>query len=175
MVDIPWPGLLRELCGAGVDEFEAFPDHIQNTAVYRGKTYPVRWWADVLRLEDARPEAVYGERFYRGSPAVTVREYGKGRAVYFGAAGARELIRDYLAGLFKDYGIKTLDVPDRVFISTRKSPGTSYTFIINMGSEEKEFDPGAGGTDLLSGKKVSGPLRIGPLEALIIEGKGDAG
>jgi beta-galactosidase len=169
MVDIPWPGLVRDLCGVTVDEFEAFPDHAQNKALFNGKEYPVRWWADVLTADKAKPVAVYTERFYKGSPAITENNVGKGKAVYFAAAGCIELIGDYLEGVFKIHGIKTAAVPDRVFMTTRQSHETSYTFIVNMGSEAKEFNPDIQGTDVITGRKISGSVKIDPLEVLIVE------
>jgi beta-galactosidase len=172
MVDIPWPGLVRELCGVTVDEFEAFPDHIQNKAVFNGKEYPVRWWADVLSMNTARAAAVYAERFYKGTPAITENTVGKGKAVYFAAAGCNELIGDYLQGIFNDRDIKTVNIPDRVFMTRRQSQEASYTFIINMGSEAREFNPGIAGTDVLTGRSITGTLRVESLEVLIIEGKG---
>ncbi|MDR2618304.1 MAG: beta-galactosidase [Treponema sp.] len=169
MVDIPWPGLVRELLGVTVDEFEAFPDHMGNSATYKGKTYPIRWWADVLNPDTAQAEALYAEKFYRGKPAVTARHVGKGRAVYFGVAGCRELIGDYLGDLFRDYGIKTIRTPDKVYITTRKNREVSYTFIINLGTETKEIDPCITGTDLITGKKIGMTVQVAPLETLIIE------
>jgi beta-galactosidase len=168
MVDIPWPGLVQNICGVTVDEFEAFPDHSCNTVVYKGKEYPVRWWADILSASRADTEAVYGEKFYKGKPALTSCRNGKGKAVYFGVAGCRELIADYLDGIFAEYGIKALSVPEKVYLTTRKSPEVSYTFIINLGSEAKEFDPGISGIDIISGRKIDGAVKINPLEVLII-------
>jgi beta-galactosidase len=170
MVDIPWPGLVRGLCGVTVDEFEAFPDHIRNNVMYNGKEYPVRWWADVLTADKAKAIATYTERFYKGSPAITENIVGQGKAVYFAAAGCIELIGDYLDKVFTEHGIKTVSVPDRVYMTTRQSPEVSYTFILNMGSEAKEFDPCITGTDVITGRKISGPVRIEPLEVLIVEG-----
>jgi beta-galactosidase len=169
MVDIPWPGLVRDLCGVTVDEFEAFPNHTGNSVLYKEKKYPVRWWADILTADTAQTEAVYDEKFYKGKPAVTVRKAGKGKAVYFGVAGCGELIGDYLDELFKEYGIKTVAMPKKVYMTTRKSPDVSYTFIINMGAEPQELNPGLTGTDLISGRKIDGMLRLEPLAILIVE------
>jgi beta-galactosidase len=169
MVDTPWPGLLRELCGITVDEFEAFPDNVQNTVVYQGKTYPVRWWADVMTADTAVPEAVYGDRFYKGSPAITVNRFGRGRALYFGAAGCIELIGDYLKDFLRDCGIKTISLPEKIFMSKRKSDETSYAFILNMGDRVQEFDPGIRGRDILSGKEITGKIQMKPLEIIMAE------
>jgi beta-galactosidase len=178
MVDIPWPGLLRELCGVSVDEFEAFPEGASsegafseghNSVQYRGKSYPVRWWADILTADTAETEGVYERDFYRGKSALTVNRRGKGKAVYFGAAGCEELIGDYLDALFAECGIKTLCLPDRVFVTERKSGEATYTFAVNMGYQPAEFKSDIRGTDVLTGKAVDGKIRLEPLQTMIIE------
>jgi len=174
MVDIPWPGIVRDLTGITVDEFEVFPppaDHVYNKIFFNGKEYPVRWWADVLSLNTAQAAAVYTERFYKGTTAITENTVGKGKAVYFGAAGCHELMSDYLDKLFKEFGVPVIKVPDRVYITTRYSPEVSYTFILNMGTEPQEFNPGIEGTDILTGKKIAGTIHLEPLEILIVEKK----
>jgi beta-galactosidase len=171
MVDKTWPGLVRDLCGVTVDEFEAFPDHVQTSVNYRGKSYIVRWWADILTAAKATAEAVYENDFYQGKPAVTVNRMGKGKAVYFGVAGCEELIGDYLDGLLAEYKIPTLSLPDRVFVSKRKSDEVSYTFVVNMGYKDAEFDSTIRGIDVLSGKQVDGKIRLDPLQTMIIEKK----
>ena len=169
MVDIPWPGLVRDLCGVTIDEFEAFPDHIQNKVLFNGKEYPVRWWADVLTPDTAKAAAIYTERFYKGTPAITENNTGKGKAVYFAAAGCIELIGDYLEGILKSHSIKTIAMPNRVFMTTRQSPEASYVFLVNMGSDAKEFNPDIQGKDVITGRKISGTVRIEPLEVMVVE------
>ena len=169
ITDKTWPGLLRELCGITVDEFEAFPQGKGNTVVYRGREYPVRWWADIINAETAQTEAVYGQKFYRGKAAITVNRFGAGKAVYFGAAGCTELIADYIKALLDEAGIPTLQLPDRVFITERTSRDVSFTFILNLGDERREFDPGIRGTDILGGREVNGSVIVEPLEILLIK------
>ncbi|MCL2477857.1 MAG: beta-galactosidase [Treponema sp.] len=171
MVDIPWPGLVRDLCGITVDEFEAFPGNAGNSVDYLGKSYPVRWWADILDIRSAVAEAVYEKDFYAGKPAVTSRKAGKGRAVYFGAAGCAELIGAYLEKLLGECGIPVYHLPEKVFITERKSDYASYTFILNMGYREQEINIDIQGVDLITGGAVKAPLRLMPLQTMIVESK----
>lgn len=171
VVDTAWPGLLQKLCGIRVDEFEAFPDHVQNHAVYKGKIFPIRWWADVLSSDTATPLAAYGGRFYSGAPAVTVNNYGKGEAVYFGCAGCIELIRAYMKNLMAAYNVKTFDVPEKVYISTRTGDKDKFTFLLNMDDTEKLVNPGIFGKDMITGREITGELKLAPLEILVVEEK----
>jgi len=173
MVDIPWPGLVKPLCGINVDEFEAFNENAGNNVTYLGNSYPVRWWADILSIQDPETsaEAVYENNFYKGKPAISTRREGKGKAVYFGIAGCEELIGKYLDNLLEEREITVIPLPDRVFITRRKNETVSYTFVINMGCGEQKINSGIKGTDIITGKTIEGLLQLQPLEVLVIESK----
>ena len=169
MTDKTWPGLLRKLCGVTIDEFEAFPPGKGNKVLYKDREYPASWWADIITAETACTEAVYTEQFYQGKAAITVNTFGKGRAVYFGAAGCADLVADYLRALLLGAGLQPLCLPDRTFVIERKNKTASFTFILNMGEVPQELDPGIRGTDILAGREVAGSITIEPLEILIVQ------
>ena len=174
MTDKTWPGLLQEVCGITIDEFEAFPQGKEVKFIYNDREYVASWWADIISTVTAKAEAVYGEYFYQGKAAVTVNRFGKGQAVYFGAAGCSEFYSDYLKTMLDDLGIPVLCLPDRTFVIERKTNisgenAASFTFILNMGDQRQELDPGTRGTDILSGREVAGSMSIDPLEILIIK------
>jgi beta-galactosidase len=167
VVDIPWPGHLAKICGVRVEEFEAFPDHTWNKVNYAGKLYDVKWWADVLHSETASVRTIYAEKFYAGSPAVTTNRYGKGTATYFGAAGCRELVRDFLKELFGTAGVTVTPMPERVYLTYRKNDKNMYSFIINMSNEEKTVTVPFTGINCFNGGAVGNTLLIKPLEVVI--------
>jgi len=172
MVDIPWPGLVRSLCGITVEEFEAYSPETGNSVNYRGKSYPVRHWADVMSLNEgssAGVEAVYEKDFYAGTPAISCRKSGKGKAVYFGVAGCDELTGAYLDSLLGEYGIKTARLPEKVFITRRKGKEADYTFIINMGNKDQEFKYDISGNDIISGSKINETIALKAYQIMIIE------
>jgi beta-galactosidase GanA len=94
---------------------------------------------------------------------------GGGGAVYFGAAGCAELTGVFLRDLLGELGIKTLELPEKVFITERKSGEASFVFIINLGEEARDLDPGIRGIDLLSGREINGPFRAEALEIYLVE------
>ena len=49
------------------------------------KTYEITELCEVIRLNGAKALAVYGDDYYKGSPAFTINHYGKGRAYYIAA------------------------------------------------------------------------------------------
>ena len=169
VVDTPWPGLLRELCGVTVEEFEAFPDHVHNSVVWNEKTYDVLWWADIMKTSTARTEIEHSERFYRGTAAVTVNSINNGKCIYFGVAGCYSLIHDYLEKLLSECGIATVNLPDRVFLTLRTGDSDSFAFLINLDEQEHIIELPFTGTDCLTGAQAGGSMHIKPLEVLLIQ------
>lgn len=163
VVDTPWPGLLRELCGVTVDEFEALPPHVPVQVTYEGYTYTARMWADVLTAEAAVPQVVYANRFYQGKPAVTSNRYGKGDATYFGVAGCPELLKAYFSWLLPTCGVDIMDLPKGVYATMRESEKAKFLFFINMTREKQHIDTPLPGIDCITGAKLGKTVPLNPL------------
>ena len=169
VVDTPWPGYLAELTGVTVDEFEAFPAHAWNQAVYQGKRYDVRSWADVLTSHTARVDAVYGGKFYKGKPAITRNFVGKGSAVYLGVAGCPDLVKAYLEGLMDECGITRTPLPKNVFMTVRESAEKRFLFVINMGLEPVCVEIPYTGVSRTGGQRVGRTLWVKGMDTELIE------
>lgn len=169
VVDIPWPGPLRELCGVTVDEFEAFPEHAWNTVKYHEKTYDVRMWADILNNEDADVQVVYGGKFYQGKPAVTCKKYGEGKTIYFGVAGCQELIHDYLPSLLKEHEVMMIPVPEEVYVTVRENDEKRYLFLINMNRDAHCVNVPYQGIDCITGERMGTQILLPPLGVVLLD------
>lgn len=169
VIDTPWPGELSDLCGITVDEFEAFPEHTWNSVTYNGKNYDVKMWADVLTSHTADVLAVYNHKFYRGKPAVTRNNYGKGTATYFGVAGCPELIETYLCTLFEKCGLVTTELPKGVFMTVRESANKKFCFLINMNSEASaSVTLPFAGRNCFTGDICGPSVTISPMDVLLL-------
>ena len=168
VTDLPWPGLLAELAGVTVDEFEAFPPHAWNTVVYQGISYDVRKWADVLTSHTAQVKAVYGGKFYQGKPAVTRNVYGQGSVTYFGAAGCPELTKRYLEALLDEYGIVRTKMPAGVFLTIRETETKRFLFVINMNTQPCFLELPCSGTSCISGKQAGGAVCVKGMDTEVI-------
>lgn len=81
MAELAWPGLLSELSGVEVEEFEAYPSYGKNSVQYGGREYEVRVWADIMHTTTAKALAVT-RRIFTGTkprlqkmPLGTVRPF----------------------------------------------------------------------------------------------------
>ncbi|MHC5173805.1 MAG: beta-galactosidase, partial [Planctomycetota bacterium] len=83
-----YPGPLSDVLGLKVEEFEAMKPYINNSLVTNGSLpnvsgeFESRLWCDILQLDTAKSLAEYGSDFFKGTPALTVNNFGKGRAYY---------------------------------------------------------------------------------------------
>lgn len=168
VTDQPWPGVLAELAGVTVDEFEAFPEHAWNTVVYQGEKYDARKWADVLTAQTAAVEAVYGGKFYQGKPAITRNQYGKGTATYLGVAGSPALVKRYIESLLDECGIVRTDLPAGVFLTLREKGDKRFLFVINMNTEPRYVEIPYTGTSCVTGQRAGKTLCIKGMDTELI-------
>ena len=172
-IDTPWPGLLRELAGVIVDEFEVLPDHMHNTISYKGKLYDVKVWLDLLEPETADTVAIYTRKFYAGRTAIARNRFGDGTVYYVGVMGSEDLLRDLVTDLAEERGIRIQPLPPGVFVSRRVNERECYTFYVNVTPEPAKVTLAERGTDVISGKKMAGEAIIGGLDVLILRSERD--
>lgn len=170
-VDIPWPGLLADLAGVKVVEFDALPDYAHNSVIYKDKEYDVKVWLDILENQTAEVLATYGGKFYVGQPAITKNKYGSGSVVYIGVMGNDELIKDILNDLANECGLKAISVPEGVFITHRIGESSRYTFIINMNHRPQRIYIEDPGNELITGRFVMGEVLVNGMDLMIIQSK----
>ena len=174
VVNQPLPGLLSEVCGVTVDEYDSLPAEIELRlaigAALGGGTDVGRVWADVLEMDGARVLATYDSEYYAGCPAVTANRFGAGEAIYVGTI-AEQAFWDRLVGWLVDGGRidAPLAVPEGVEVTVRMGKdGERYTFILNGTDAAKTVDLGAGGHDLIADEDVSGEVILQPLQVMAV-------
>ncbi len=167
-IDTPWPGLLSEMAGIEIDEFEVLPDKYTNTVSYEGKEYSVKVWLDMLRLTTAESMAVYKEKFYAGRTAISRNKYGKGVVYYVGVMGSEELFRDLITHVADETGLSYTSLPDGIFVSSRVKDNDRYTFYVNINKEPTMVKLLENGNHAVSGNSLSGEVLIKGLDVLIV-------
>ncbi len=172
-----YPGELRELLGIWVEEFDPLLKEETRGVVMRepwGRLqgdYRAGVLCDLLHLEGAVARATFGESFYAGRPALTVNEYGQGKALYVAADVEDAMLRDLLLTLCDERDIApALEVPDGVEVTQRIKEGRGYTFVLNHSGEEQTLRLPKGCRDLLSGQALEGEVRLAAHDVWILEG-----
>ena len=139
------PHGLMDVLGIRSTEMDGLYDWEENTFVpLEGnelgltKTYTCKYLCDLVELRGAKSLMVYGKDFYAGYSALTVNEYGKGRAWYVSADADRDFFADVLKKILEanqiSCGVKG-DIPDALEITVRESEEAKYYLYQNFGTE----------------------------------------
>jgi beta-galactosidase len=148
------PGLLAELCGVELEEYDSLEpgDTLSLIAgnLLDGGSFAARTWADVLEPRGAVVLARYGgcnaADYYAGRAAVTAHASGLGQAMYAGTIPDHAFL-DQLAGwLCERQGMAAhLDAAQSLEMSLRESDDARFLFLLDGTALEQRIDAGVGG------------------------------
>jgi beta-galactosidase len=173
-----YPGPLRKLTGVWAEEIDALPPDRTNDIAFdktfgdlKG-TYTGRLLFDIIHAETAEVLATYKTDFYAGQPALTVNQFGKGKAYYVATCLGQDALVPLVAKLCADKSIASPvpGVPAGVEISARVSPsGEQLIYLLNHATESTTVTlPSGSYRDLLSGKQLSGSVDMAQYDVLIL-------
>ncbi|ADL49830.1 beta-galactosidase [Clostridium cellulovorans] len=174
-----YPGELRKLLGLWVEEIDAiFPD-MSNSIVMKEtvgkleKEYISKMLCDILNVETAKVLAVYGKDFYAGKPALTVNNFGKGKAYYIATDPEQSFIAGLMEVLCEDNSITApFQAKAGVEIAQRFKDDKEITFIMNYNDEDVVINlKDENYIDLIKNKGKKGEILIKSKDVLVLERK----
>lgn len=116
-------------------------------------------WIASIELLGAKAPLHFINGMYEGMPFMTEQEFGKGYAMYCGAALLDEnSYRQIVSHAVKKAGIQELEVPQGVEVIAREP----ITFILNYSEKTVSFDLPLQGNSLLNNAKVNGHFELPP-------------
>ncbi len=170
-----YPGELRNLLGIHVAELDPWTPEMSNTVIVKegplAGSYPCTLWGEVVRLEGARALGVFAEDYYAGQPALTVNQFGQGRAYYLATQASDELLAGLMQQLCREADIAPiLRAPEGVEVTQRvRSDGRSLYFLLNHSERALNVAlPSGAFTSLLDGKNVTGEVTIPPVDVMVL-------
>jgi beta-galactosidase len=141
------PTVYRELVGAYIEEYDPIGYDTIPVKFADGESFHCRQWCDILHTETAEAVAFYDGDFFCGKPAVTVNNYGKGKAYYIGTVGEKAFYRKLIKDILTESRVKFTDgLPDNVELTTRRGNGHEVRFIFNNTDKIQHFT--IGGEDI---------------------------
>ena len=165
---IPMPGFAAELCGTEVEEFTFLSPYDKGQYVNIGeKRVSAPCFNDVLQITDGMQLGVFESNYYAGKPALSVKETGKGKVYYFGAAFAEDTANAFieLINIRTPMGLDELiDIPESVELAIRGE----YIFLLNYGEDRIEMNCSAGFKDMISGETYSDKIIIEGYNAVVL-------
>jgi len=178
VVDLPLPGLVADLCGAEVEEYDALGrgtvvglEFAETLGASAHRTYAADTWADVLipRSTDTRLVARYADGPYSGRPAITVRPLGHGRVYYVGTVCDDDALLSLSDLWTKEAGIEPpLRTPAGVEVAVRTRDDCPLYFLMNHDDSARTVSLSGDYVDLLSAKHCSGSLELAPFGVAIL-------
>jgi beta-galactosidase len=165
----PMPGFAAQLCGAEVEEFTFLSPYDEEQYVNVGtERVSAPCFNDVLKITDGEEAGVYENNYYTGKTAVSVKNIGKGKVYYFGAAFSEDSARAFieLENIKPPMGIDNLiNIPESIELAIRGD----YIFLLNYSGEKTEMECFAPFKDMLSGREYSDKIVIDGYDAVALK------
>jgi beta-galactosidase len=141
------PHQLTDVLGLRRTEIDALYDHetnhiIPTTESGFTKSYESKYLCDLLELRTAVPLFTYQDEFYADTAAVTVNEFGKGKAYYLATDANEEFYFDFYRQLLPKalvYPLIEGDIPLGLTVSSRETDTEKYIFIQNFNNASTDI------------------------------------
>ena len=173
VVNMPLPGLLADLCGIQIAEYDSLlPDQSRCVAFQPGNVTAngaATVWCDVLDLTSANAAACYTEGYYTGKPAISVHSYGNGKVIYVGTVGDHTLVQTIVDWAIELAGIKLLlETPPNVEVTDRWQDGRRLRFVLNHNDDAQAVVLDGAYQDLVTGELQSGTVELVAKQVMIL-------
>jgi beta-galactosidase len=167
-----YPAPFREMLGLVVEEYAPYSETGFNTIRTKdNKQFKCSLWSDIVRLKGAEVMAEFEQDYYKGYPAVTQNQFGKGTAFYVGTVPDPDGM-DWLI----DQACAKADIkpfipvsPAGVEIVRRTNGIQTWLFALNHSNEEVTISLEQPGYEVLSETSLDTSLRLGPGEVRIVQ------
>lgn len=161
---------LTELFGLYSEEIDTlYPKDKNGVKFEDGREFSAKDYCDIIKLKSAKSIANYTADFYEGEPAITVNDYGKGKAYYVGARVEEACMESIFTGIFDEKNIPYNKLPEGVEYHCRQLGDAKYDFFMNCSDVPVKVKLNGAGTNMLTGEAVDKEATIEALESLVIK------
>jgi beta-galactosidase len=173
--DSGYPHDLTDVFGMEVREFDPLPEGQENHLTFRAgfpatHLHPGRLWCDIIEPKGCQIIAVYAKEFYAGKPAITLNQFGNGRAVYIGTMSTQPFYLDLVTWLRNMCALHPLlKVPDTIEVSLREKDGRKIYFLLNHQNSPVRLHFYKPMHDFLSGNNFTGAYDLPAHGVLVLD------
>ena len=164
IVDMPLPGLLRDVMGCELLDYEPIYDGkhaVEFSGMLAGAKADCTVWADILHPSSAQTLATYADGQYAGHAAITSNAFGKGRAVYVGCHLEPADLARVLLTVLASAGLRSKhQAPPGVEITSRQGEHQTWTFVLNHTAAHQSVRLDGDWRDASGGAPVSGTIDL---------------
>ncbi|MEH7250881.1 beta-galactosidase [Neobacillus niacini] len=169
-----WHKNLQEIFGISPVETDTYYPEDKNTVSYQNRSYELKDYATIIKLNGATVEGTYKEDFYANTPAVTSHSYENGKAYYIGGRLEDQFHRDFYQEIINDLELQpafSVKHEKGVSVQVRRAPESDYIFVMNFTEKKQPITIESLVKDLVTGEDVSGELILERYEVRILENK----
>jgi beta-galactosidase len=173
--DSGYPHDLTDLFGLEVLEFDQLPAGEENHLSFKGNfpashLHPARLWCDIIEPRECQVLAIYAKDFYAGRPAMTINQFGLGKAIYLGTVSHQPFYHDLITWLRQMCNLfPLLKAPDTVEITMREKEGTRVYFLLNHNTTPVRLQFFKPMHEFITGATISGNYDLQPNSVLVLD------
>lgn len=171
-------GGLMEVAGIWAEEIDPLYPEDKNSISFKndildGKKYHCSCYCEIIHnLENTKVLAEYDDDFYKGMPAVTLNEYGKGKCYYIATRTEDGMFDDLCKEIVDSIKIERpllKTIPKGVSVTTRYGSGEEYYFLMNFTKDEQELEFICEAYDIIGEKKLTGKIVLEKYEYRVVK------
>ena len=173
--DTGYPNDMIDMFGLEVLEFDPIPPGEENHLTFKGAfptshLHPARLWCDIIEPKGCQILATYAKDFYAGHPAVTMNNFGLGKAIYIGTMSHQHFYNYLVSWLRQMCGLQPLlKVPENIEVSMRQKEGTRVFFLLNHQNSPVRIQFYKPMHDFLTSNTFSGNYDLPPHGVLVLD------
>jgi len=172
VVEMALPGLLANLCGVEVEEYDSLLSGTSRQVTFDGidGVGQATIWCDLLKVNDAEVLARYDEDFYAGTPVVTRKSFGDGHALYIGTMGDEAFVGSIVQHALSLAEVtSSMDTPIGVEVTSRWNGQDQLLFVLNHSNDDENIQLDSSYEDLLSNDIQTGTVTLKPKRVMILQ------
>ncbi len=173
--DSGYPHDLTDMFGMEVIEFDQLPPGEENHLTFKGAfptshMHPAKLWCDLIEPKECQVLATYAKDFYTGRPAMTMNNFGLGKAIYIGTLSHQHFYNDLVVWLRQLCNLHPLlKVPDNIEVSMRQKDDARIYFLLNHQNTPVRIQFYKPMHDFLTGNTFSGNYDLPPHGVLVLD------
>jgi beta-galactosidase len=125
----------------------------------------------VIHPSGAEVLAVYADQYFAGSPALTVKQYGRGSAYYIASRNDARFLSDFYRALIRKLSLlkaMDTDLPQGVTAQVRTDGRSGFVFLMNFNEEEVSVPLDTAYYDLVTDKPAAGTVTLGKYGVMVL-------
>lgn len=166
-------GKLKDVFGIWNEEIDTlFPEESNKVQLNTDKEFKSIDYCELIHLNTAKALAKYTTNFYKGYPAVTVNNYGKGKAYYVAFRDEGDFADHIVEDIVKECNIASTfdgELPNGVTAQSRTDGENEFVFIQNYTDSEFTLKTNYEWVNFETNQQIQNEITLNPISVIILK------